>query len=99
MVSEYVRAQPDFFAVSPAAAPAAIDVGAGVYCSPGMSSSHLITGDGARVVVNTGMWFEAKTHKRNFDAVTTAPTRYIVLTQSHTDHIGGIDTFRERGTE
>lgn len=99
MVSEYVRTQPDFFAVGPAAAPAAIDVGAGIYCSPGMSSSYLITADGARVVVNTGMWFEAKTHKRNYDAVTTAPTRYLILTQSHTDHIGGIDLFREDGTE
>ena len=29
----------------------------------------------------------------------TAPTRYIVLTQSHTDHIGGVDTFREDGTQ
>src|SRR5262249_27754868 len=49
-------------------------------------------------VVNTGMWFEAKTHKRNYDAVSTAPTRYIVLTQSHTDHIGGVDLFRENET-
>ena len=35
--------------------------------------------------------------KRNFDAVSTEPTRYIVLTQSHTDHIGGVDLFREDG--
>ena len=60
--------------------------------------SYLITTDDGRIVVNTGMWFEARTHKRNYDAVTTAPTRYIVLTQSHTDHIGGVDTFREDGT-
>ncbi len=97
--SDYVRAQPDFFAVSPASAPAAIDVGAGVFCSPGMSSTYLITTGDGRIVVNTGMWFEAGTHKRNFDAVTTAPTRYIVLTQSHTDHIGGIGKFREPGTQ
>ena len=98
MTTEYVRDQPDFFAVGPASAPAALDVGHGIWCSPGMSSSYLVTTDDGRVVVNTGMWFEAKTHKRNYDAVTTAPTRYIVLTQSHTDHIGGIDRFREDGT-
>jgi len=97
--SDYVHSQPDFFAVGPASAPAAIDVGAGVWCSPGMSSTYLITTEAERIVVNTGMWFEARTHKRNFDAVTAAPTRYIVLTQSHTDHIGGVDTFREPGTE
>jgi alkyl sulfatase BDS1-like metallo-beta-lactamase superfamily hydrolase len=62
-----------------------------------MSSTYLITTADGRIVVNTGMWFEARTHKRNFDAITDAPTRYIILTQSHTDHIGGIDTFREEG--
>ncbi len=98
MTSDYVRNQPDFFAVGPASAPAAIDMGHGIWCSPGMSSSYLVTTDDGRVVVNTGMWFEGRTHKRNYDAVTTAPTRYIVLTQSHTDHIGGIDRFREDGT-
>ena len=97
--SEYVRNQPDFFAVGPASAPAAVDTGAGIWCSPGMSSTYLITTDDGRIVVNTGMWFEARTHKRNYDAVTTAPTRYIILTQSHTDHIGGVDTFREDGTQ
>src|SRR5437016_6047917 len=73
-------------------------MGQGIWCSPGMSSSYLITTDNGRVVVNTGMWFEARTHKRNYDAVSTAPTRYITLTQSHTDHIGGVDRFREDGT-
>ena len=97
--SDYVRSQPDFFAVGPAAAPAAIEMGAGIWCSPGMSSTYLLTTDAGRIVVNTGMWFEARTHKRNYDAITTAPTRYIILTQSHTDHIGGVDTFREDGTQ
>jgi glyoxylase-like metal-dependent hydrolase (beta-lactamase superfamily II) len=98
VTTEYVRDQPDFFAVGPASSAAAIDLGAGIWCSPGMSSSYLITTDDGRIVVNTGMWFEARTHKRNYDAVTMAPTRYIVLTQSHTDHIGGIDRFREDET-
>src|SRR6476619_2835642 len=66
--SEYVRNQPDFFAVGPASAPAAIDMGAGIWCSPGMSSTYLITTAAERIVVNTGMWFEARTHKRNYDA-------------------------------
>jgi alkyl sulfatase BDS1-like metallo-beta-lactamase superfamily hydrolase len=97
--SDYVLEQPDFFAVGPASAPAASDMGSGIWCSPGMSSTYLITTSDERIVVNTGMWFEARTHKRNFDAVTTAPTRYIILTQSHTDHIGGVGTFREPGTQ
>jgi len=99
MPSDYTRRQPDFFAVGPAAPDGARDVGSGIWRSPGMSSAYLITTGEGRVVVNTGMWFEAKAHKHNFDAVTTAPTRFIVLTQSHTDHIGGVDTFRESATE
>jgi alkyl sulfatase BDS1-like metallo-beta-lactamase superfamily hydrolase len=98
MASEFVRNQPDFFAVTPASAPAAEPIADGIWRSPGMSSSYLLTTAAGRIVVNTGMWFEARTHKRNYDAVSTAPTRYIVLTQSHTDHIGGVDTFREPGT-
>jgi alkyl sulfatase BDS1-like metallo-beta-lactamase superfamily hydrolase len=97
--SEYVRDQPDFFAVGPAAAATAADMGAGIWCSPGMSSTYLLTTGDGRIVVNTGMWFEARTHKRNYDAITDAPTRYIILTQSHTDHIGGVETFREPGTQ
>lgn len=99
MPSEFVRNQPDFFAVGPASGPAALDMGAGIWCSPGMSSTYLVTTADGRIVVNTGMWFEARTHKHNYDAITTAPTRYIVLTQSHTDHIGGVATFREPETE
>ena len=44
-----------------------------------------------RVVINTGMGFEAPVHKRNFDAVDRGPVRYIVLTQGHVDHVGGVD--------
>lgn len=98
MRSEYVRSQPDFFAVTPASAPAAIEVAPGIWCSPGMSNAYLVVGDGARAVVNTGLWFEAEVHKRNFDAVSAAPTAFVVLTQSHTDHVGGVGLFRDRAT-
>lgn len=94
MLSDYVSNQPDFFAVGPASAPSAIDQGAGIWCSPGLSSAYLIVTDAGRIVVNTGMWFEAKTHKANFDAVSDAPIEYLILTQSHTDHLGGVELFR-----
>jgi len=50
-------------------------------------------------VINTGMGFEAPVHKRNFDAVDAGPVRYVLLTQGHVDHVGGVDLFLEPGTE
>ncbi|OMB93494.1 MBL fold metallo-hydrolase [Mycobacterium sp. NS-7484] len=74
-------------------------VGPGIWMSPGLSNSFLIsTGDG-RIVVNTGMGFEGPVHRANYDEVDTSPTRYIVLTQGHYDHVGGVDSFIEPGTD
>jgi len=67
--------------------------------SEGFSNCFLLTTSEGRIVVNTGMALEAPIHKRNFDSVSTAPTRYIILTQGHTDHVGGVDYFREAGTQ
>ena len=41
------------------------------------------------------MGFEAGHHRRLYDAVDTGPVRYVLLTQGHVDHVGGVDHFRE----
>jgi alkyl sulfatase BDS1-like metallo-beta-lactamase superfamily hydrolase len=51
-----------------------------------------------RVIVNTGMGWEAPHHKALFDAVCPGPTPYIITTQGHVDHVGGVALFRERDT-
>jgi alkyl sulfatase BDS1-like metallo-beta-lactamase superfamily hydrolase len=96
--SDLVAGRPDFFSVGPAAAPAAREVAPGVWMSPGLSNAWLVVTDEGRVVVNTGMGFEAVVHRRNFDAVDRGPVRYVLLTQGHVDHVGGVDRFREPGT-
>ena len=70
-----------------------------IYLSEGFSNAFLIVTSEGRIVVNTGMGMEAPIHKRNFDAISTAPTRYIILTQGHVDHVGGVPVFLEEDTD
>ena len=93
------RSRPGADAMRPASAERAEPVAPGIWCSPGLSNSYLLTTGDGRVVVNTGMGFEAPVHRANFDAVDSAPVRYIILTQGHYDHVGGIDTLRDPGTD
>jgi alkyl sulfatase BDS1-like metallo-beta-lactamase superfamily hydrolase len=70
----------------------------GIYRSGGCTAAYLLLTDGGRVVVNTGMGFEAPHHKRVFDAIRPGPTHIIITTQAHVDHVGGVDLFRQDGT-
>lgn len=93
------RTRPGADAIIGANAPAAQEVHPNIWVSPGLSNSYLlVTGEG-RVVVNTGMGFEAPVHRANYDAVDSSPIRYIILTQGHYDHVGGADVLSDPGTE
>jgi len=93
------RSRPTGFDIQPASQPEARPINDFIYLSEGLSNSYLITTSEGRVVVNTGMGFEAPIHKRNYDAVDDSPVRYILLTQGHVDHVGGVDLMREEGTK
>jgi glyoxylase-like metal-dependent hydrolase (beta-lactamase superfamily II) len=69
-----------------------------VYRSGGTTAAYCVLTDRGRVIVNTGLGYEAPHHKRVFDAVRPGPTHYIITTQAHVDHVGGVDLFREPGT-
>lgn len=76
----------------------AAEVAPGIYMSQGTSNSYMVLTEAGRVIVNTGLGFEAYTHKRLFDAVCPGPTTHILVTQGHVDHVGGVGLFREPGT-
>ncbi len=64
--------------------------------SEGYSNSYRIdTGEGS-IQLNAGMGFEAPIHQRNFAAFSSRPVRYLILTQGHTDHVGGVGYFRDQ---
>jgi glyoxylase-like metal-dependent hydrolase (beta-lactamase superfamily II) len=69
-----------------------------VYRSGGTTAAYMVLTDHGRIIVNTGMGYEAPHHKRVFDAVRPGPTHHIVTTQAHVDHVGGVDLFKEPGT-
>jgi glyoxylase-like metal-dependent hydrolase (beta-lactamase superfamily II) len=93
------RSRPGADALAPATAERAQEVAPGIWCSPGLSNAYLLTTADGRVVVNTGMGFESQVHRANFDAVDSSPIRYIIVTQGHYDHVGGLDTMRDPATQ
>ena len=69
-----------------------------IFRSGGNTASYMLLTDNGRVIVNTGMGYEAPHHQRVFDAIRPGPTHYIITTQAHVDHLGGVDLFKEPGT-
>lgn len=93
------RERPGADAIAPATDAPAIDVGDGVWLSPGLSNSYLITTSDGRVVVNSGMGFEGPLHRAKYDAVDGSPIRAVILTQGHYDHVGGLPVLVDEGTD
>ncbi|MBB2993744.1 alkyl sulfatase BDS1-like metallo-beta-lactamase superfamily hydrolase [Mycolicibacterium iranicum] len=75
------------------------EVSPGIWMSPGLSNSFMLTTDAGRIVLNTGMGFEGPVHRANYDAVDPAPIRYVILTQGHVDHVGGLDSLTDPDSE
>jgi alkyl sulfatase BDS1-like metallo-beta-lactamase superfamily hydrolase len=84
--------------MKPARTNQASEIAPGIWMSPGTSNAYMVVTDQHRVIVNCGMGFEALTHKKIFDTACPKPTAFIVLTQGHVDHVGGVNTLREPQT-
>jgi len=69
-----------------------------IYRSQSASASVMLLTSEGRVIINTGMGFEAPHSKALFDEVCPGPTPYIITTQGHVDHVGGVAVFRDETT-
>jgi glyoxylase-like metal-dependent hydrolase (beta-lactamase superfamily II) len=63
------------------------------------SNAYLVTTSDGDVMVNTGLSSNAEKNVTLLAPRRTGPLRYIVLTQSHADHFGGLKAFREPETK
>jgi glyoxylase-like metal-dependent hydrolase (beta-lactamase superfamily II) len=70
-----------------------------VFMARDVSNAYLVTTGDGDVVINTGMPDGAERSVKLFAPHRTGPLRYIILTQSHADHFGGVPTFIEDSTK
>lgn len=77
----------------------AVEITPFVFMARDVSNAYLVTTSDGDVVINTGMPDGAERSAALFKPHRTGLLRYIILTQSHADHFGGVPTFMEEGTK
>jgi len=61
----------------------------------GNSNVYLIETPEGGILINSGMGFEAPVVRHNLDKFSNVPLRYLITTQGHVDHVGGVQYFRD----
>jgi len=69
-----------------------------VFMAKDISNAYLVTTPAGDVMVNTGFMDNVERTKGLLAPKRTGPLRYIILTQAHPDHYGGVPAFREAET-
>ena len=70
-----------------------------IFMAKDISNAYLVTTTAGDVMVNTGFMDNAQRTKSLLAPHRTGPLRYIILTQAHADHYGGVPTVREPETQ
>jgi glyoxylase-like metal-dependent hydrolase (beta-lactamase superfamily II) len=77
----------------------AVEITPFIFMSRDISNAYLVTTSDGDVMINTGMPDGAERTAGLLKPHRTGPLRYIILTQSHADHFGGVPDFKEAGTK
>jgi alkyl sulfatase BDS1-like metallo-beta-lactamase superfamily hydrolase len=70
-----------------------------IFMAKGISNAYLVTTNTGDVMINTGFMDHAERTKRLLEPRRSGPLRYIILTQSHADHYGGVPVMKELVTK
>lgn len=67
-----------------------------IVMSEGCSNVYLIETPEGGILLNSGQGFEAPVHQHNLNRFSNVPIKYLITTQGHVDHVGGVRYFRDR---
>jgi len=77
----------------------AVKISDSIYMAPGGGNVYMITTPAGNVIIDTASAGQAPNAKKVLSEVSRGPVKYIILTHSHADHIGGIPLWKEPGTQ
>ena len=78
---------------------AAVAITPFIFMAKDISNAYLVTTADGDVLINTGFMDNAERNVALFAPHRTGRLSRIILTQSHADHFGGLDSFREPGVQ
>jgi alkyl sulfatase BDS1-like metallo-beta-lactamase superfamily hydrolase len=70
-----------------------------IFMAKDISNAYLVTTQTGDVMINAGFMDNAQRTKSLLAPKRTGPLRYIILTQAHADHYGGVPAMLEPGTQ
>ncbi len=70
-----------------------------IFKATGFGNTFMVTTKDGNVIIDTSLPGMAPRHKALLTAVSSAPVRAIIITHAHGDHTGGIDLWRQDGTQ
>ena len=77
----------------------AIRINEAIFQATGFGNTTMVVTPKGNVIIDTSLIVNALRHKRLLQAEDDGPVKYIILTHAHGDHTGGVNAWREEGTE
>ena len=76
-----------------------IRINEAIFQATGFGNTNMVVTPEGNVIIDTSLIVNASRHKRLLQAEDDGPVKYIILTHAHGDHTGGVNAWREEGTE